>query len=152
MIMNEQIKFPWTGPRRRARGGRCWASKHAAGTWRERRRAAHLRRLILPAVQPPARRGRSVYGSTYLLPCCGLYRVDPWSTVRACKGQNPAAPTFIIRTVSMKISWTQLSKLRTTPFVLNYNSFQESWRVKNFQIWPNLYDKIIIFMIPIKYH
>jgi len=39
-----------------------------------------------------------------------------------------------------------------TPSVPNYKSFQESWRVKIFQVWPNLYDKIITFMIPIKYH
>ena len=39
-----------------------------------------------------------------------------------------------------------------TPSVPNYKSFQESRRVKVFQILPNLYDKIITFMILIKYH
>ena len=40
----------------------------------------------------------------------------------------------------------------TTPSVTNYKSFQKSWRDKNFQVWPNLYDNIITFMIPIKYY
>jgi len=39
-----------------------------------------------------------------------------------------------------------------TPSVPNYKSFQESWRVKVFQVLPNLYDKIITFMILIMYH
>ena len=42
--------------------------------------------------------------------------------------------------------------LINTPSVPNYKSPQESWRVKIFQVWPNLYNKIITFTIPIKYH
>ena len=40
----------------------------------------------------------------------------------------------------------------STPSVPNDKSFQNFWRVKVFQVWSNLYDKIITFMIPIKYH
>ena len=35
-----------------------------------------------------------------------------------------------------------------TPSIPNYKLFQESWRVKVFQVWSNLYNKIIIFIIP----
>ena len=47
---------------------------------------------------------------------------------------------------------TSRALLWSTPSVPNYKSFQEFWRVKVFQVWPNLYDKIIAFMIQIKYH
>ena len=45
-----------------------------------------------------------------------------------------------------------IGALDGTPSIPNYKSFQESWRVKASQVWSNLYDKIITFMIPIKYH
>ena len=40
----------------------------------------------------------------------------------------------------------------STLSVPNYKSFQESWKVKFFQIQSNLYNKIITFTIQIKYH
>jgi hypothetical protein len=39
-----------------------------------------------------------------------------------------------------------------TSSIPNYKAFQEFWRVKGSQVSQNLYDKIIIFMTPIKYH
>ena len=44
---------------------------------------------------------------------------------------------------------TNYIRIIYTPSVPNYKSFQEFWRVKVFQVWLNLYDKIITFMIPI---
>ena len=53
---------------------------------------------------------------------------------------------------AVQTSYNNLTDISYTPSVPNYKSFQESWRVTVFQVWPNLYDKIITFMIPIKYH
>ena len=48
------------------------------------------------------------------------------------------------------IFWSSMFRISSTPSIPNYKSFQESWRVKASQVWPNLYDKIITFMIPTK--
>ena len=40
----------------------------------------------------------------------------------------------------------------STPFFPNYKTFQQSWRIKFFYIWLNLYNRIIIFIIWTKYH
>jgi hypothetical protein len=54
---------------------------------------------------------------------------------------------------SRYISWPNAAWTnKHTPFISNCKSFQESCRVKTSQVWPNLYDKIIIFTIPSKYH
>ena len=52
----------------------------------------------------------------------------------------------------IKSVWGFTVHVTYTPSVPNYKSFQEPWRVKNFQVWLNLNNKIIIFTISIKYH
>ena len=52
----------------------------------------------------------------------------------------------------IKSVWGFTVHVTYTPSVPNYKSFQEPWRVKKFQVWPNLNNKIIIFTISIKYH
>ena len=63
---------------------------------------------------------------------------------------------FLIMKLDLKLhSYYTLSLLKyfsvvefeLTPSIPNYKSFQESWRVKASQVWPNLYDEIITFMI-----
>ena len=54
--------------------------------------------------------------------------------------------------IDVHISWhlgipSTTFKQNSAPFILNYKTFQQFWRVTVFYIWPNLYNKIITFII-----
>jgi hypothetical protein len=56
------------------------------------------------------------------------------------------------RVASIFFSLSSVAIISATPSIPNYKSFQESWRIKTSQVWPNLYNKIITFTILTKYH
>jgi hypothetical protein len=72
------------------------------------------------------------------------------SSAPVCEQQHAVA--FDFQKLPKKRQERQIYYIRSTPSIPNYKAFQESLRVEGSQVWPNLYDKIIIFMTPIKYH
>ena len=119
-----------------------------------------------PAVQARLRRTPSAVGPSCLRvgrrhaagsESCGMAQ----GTAEAeAEGQTPPPRSrFVgfssawVRSKTNTIHWNSNCTTKSNiPSVPNYKSFQQSWRVKVFQVWLNIYNKIIIFMIPVKYH
>ena len=77
---------------------------------------------------------------------CSKWRWRRSTGARGTTTRQPAAFHYLFISVVCSMEKYLYNLSKSTPSVPNYKTFQQSWSVKVFYIWTNLYNRIMILL------